>query len=85
MTGTYGATPVEGQLIDGKLTFASHGDWMAWRDRIAVGQDADDMYTTVHFATMNADNTLTGRTFAYIRGYNMAKSWDWTATRVKAY
>jgi hypothetical protein len=85
VAGTFGDQPVDGQFVDGKLTFASRADWVSWREQALARADAGDKMTTVNFATVKDENTLAGASEVFIQGYQSIRRSPWTATRVKTH
>ncbi|MGE5834147.1 MAG: hypothetical protein ACM4AI_06685 [Acidobacteriota bacterium] len=85
LTGTLGGQPIQGEFVDGRIVFAVPDSWRVWRDQSIGNDDAKDMYTLVHFASLNDADTLAGWTDVFIRGYGpqAIKRMSWTAQRVK--
>ena len=86
ISGTFAGSAVEGEVADGKLTWADPTSWAAWRAGTIGSNDGAVMYPTVVFASLKEDGTLSGWTDVFIRGYGpqAIKRLSWTATRSKS-
>jgi hypothetical protein len=89
LSGTWDGKAIQGEIANGVATFATPDDWSLWKSG-AWGPSVDRMYMTVQTATLKTDGTLSGTTDTYVNawrdhpGENVAKRWEWSATRAIA-
>ena len=83
VTGTLYGSPIRGEFVNGHLTFAPPEIWKEWQNQVLGTEDQAAPYTSVNFATLNSNGTLTGYADSYLRGYGpiAIKRWSWKASR----
>jgi hypothetical protein len=82
--GSYGGMEMQGEFVNGELTFATPETWRGFLKTAELGSEwQKEMYATVNYARPRPDGTLSGRSDVYIRGYGpqVIKFVTWTASR----
>jgi hypothetical protein len=74
---------LQGRYENNVLTFAGPEDWKAFLDNTLGTAGPGSLYQGYAEAKLEADGRLHGKSYTYVRGYNVRKVVEWWGERLK--